>query len=387
MLENMKKIDKKLLAMMGVVIGVIVIIMVLVIVVSLTSGGSISYSKIENKIVSAAEKYYKDNDSSLPKEIGETVEVDVETLVSGGYIKDLSEYTDENIVCSGKAIVAKTSKSYDYVADLDCGDAYKTTFLADKIIENVTSTGNGLYKMEDVVEYGSTLGIDEDGYDLASNELMKGYIYRGELVDNYIKIDGTLYRIIKIDGNKDITVVSTDRKAKSTYDNRYNAELDKNYGINDYTMSRAYEKLTSVYDALDDDTQIKTKGVGKNICIGGRTDDDTSTDGSIECSVVMKNQFYGLIPMFDIMNASLSDSCTQTNSKDCANYNYLVDGKNSFWTLTPSSENTYNSYFIDTVITAKRSSTSTMLKYVYFLSNRLVYESGTGTESDPYIVK
>ena len=67
-------------------------------------------------------------------------------------------------------------------------------FGKDYLIEkDLTSSGNGLYKMEDVVETGETLGIDDDGYDLSTNELMQGYIYRGEAVNNFVKIDDVNY--------------------------------------------------------------------------------------------------------------------------------------------------------------------------------------------------
>ena len=87
MLENIKKVDKKLLTMMGIIVGVIVIIIIAVIVVALTTGGSLSYEKIENKLASAAESYCNDNDDKLPKIVGDEIRIEASTLVSGGYIK------------------------------------------------------------------------------------------------------------------------------------------------------------------------------------------------------------------------------------------------------------------------------------------------------------
>jgi len=389
MLENMKKIDKKLLAMMGFVIGVILIIIVLIIVMSLSTGGKLSYEKIESKLETAAEKYFKDNDSDLPKNIGETTKVDSDDLVSKGYINDLSEYTDKDVTCSAEVIVGKTVEGYDYVASLDCDEDYKTEFLADKLIAE--DLGKDLYKMEDVVTIGETLGMDEDGYDLSSNELMTGYIYRGENPDNYVKIGKNTYRIVKIDGNKDITLVSTLSKPKSSYDDRYNNEIEKKYGINDYKVSRAYEKLTDYFKNSEKEDFIKEKVATKNVCIGARSEDETATDGSAECSVVMKGQVYGLLPLFDIINASLDPNCETATNRECTNYNYLMSKQTTYWTMTPSTENTYMAYRISTSSTTpfliSKTNSSSTLKFVYFLSNRLVYESGTGTESDPYIVK
>lgn len=388
MLENVKKIDKKLLAMVGVVLVFIILIIAIIILTSLTTGGSISFEKIEEKLETAAQSYCKDNDSLLPKEVGESTEIESSTLVSNGYIKDLSEYTDEDVVCSAKVIVAKTMDGYDYVANLDCDDDYETIFLADKLIEEVVTSGDGLYAMEDVVTPGTkvNLGIDEDGYDLATNELMSGYIYRGENLKNYIQLDGETFRIVKIDGNKDFSVTTIKSKGNGSYDNRYNDEKGQNAGINDYTISRAYENITGIYNSESKSGQIIQKAAPKNICIASRNNDDTATDGSIECREVMKNQFYSLIPVFDIMNASLSEKCDTTTSKDCSNYNFLSTSV-TYWTLTPNDQNTYSAYKMSGSISSSFTNNDLHYKVLYYLSNRLVYVSGTGTKDDPYIVK
>lgn len=385
MLESMKA-DKKVLVMGGMVLGIIAIFVIAIIVIKLSSGGTLSYEKIEKKLETAAEKYLKDNDSLLPKKVGQTIEVSSDNLVSGGYISDLTEYTEEGVICSAKVIVGKYGDdAYDYVANLDCGDEYKTTFLADYLIEkDLTSSGNGLYKMEDVVETGETLGIDDDGYDLSTNELMQGYIYRGEAVNNFVKIDDVLYRVVKIDGNNDLTLVSLSRKVKGKFDDRYNSEVMKEYGINKYSLSRAYEGIKTAADAAGE--VIKSKLVTKNVCVGARNADETVTDGSVECAEVFKDQTYSLLPMYDIMNASLAEECTTSMSNECINYNYLADGT-SFWTMTASPDNTYTTYKISKNVDQSRANTNGVYKFVYYVSNRVKFESGTGTELDPYIVK
>lgn len=387
MLSAIKKMDKKMLTMIGVVFGIIIIVIVAIIIVALSSGGKLSYPKIENKMISAAQKYYKDNDNLLPKKVGETVEIDAMVLTSDSYMKDLSEYTDESVICNGKVIVAKTDDDYDYVPSLDCGTDYKTEFLSEKLLENTTTSGEGLYKLEDVVKTGDPLEFDDEGYDLSSNELLKGYIYRGENVNNYIKLDGSLYRIVQIDGNNDITVITEYKKSKGPYDNRYNSDASQNYGINNYTVSRAYEGIKKMYDELDAKGTIKTKIATKNICVGARSVDDTSTDGSAECSTVMKDQHYGMITMANFMNASLSEDCENSLSAECRNYNYLAAVSSSYWTMTPSTENTYSAYRISNKIESLRTDKNAIYRFVFYLSNRLRYVSGSGTESDPYIVK
>lgn len=386
MLESIKKVDKKIIIMAGMLLAIIVVIVIAIIVMSLTSSSNLSFEKIEEKLVIAAENYIGDNEDKLPKKVGEKIEINIETLLSGGYIKDLSEYTDENVKCGAKVIVAKTVSNYDYVPVLDCGKEYKTEFLYKKLLENVVTSGNGLYSFQEVVKYGEKLGFDETGYDLSSNELMRGYIYRGENVNNYIKLDNELYRIVKIDGNSDLIVLKESALTIDVYDDRYNAEVDDNYGINDYRVSRIYETLTNTFNDLSSDSLIKQKVVGKNICTNSRSENETITDGSVECAKVMKDQYYSLIPVFDIMNASLSEDCLITTSKSCKNYNYLLNYK-FYWTLTTSTINSYSAYRANYQIETNRLYTSANYRIVYHLSNRLVYVSGTGTQADPYIVK
>lgn len=393
MLESIKKIDKKLLLMMGFVFGVILLIIILMVIMSASTGGKISYEKIEEKLEVAAEKYYKDNDSELPKKVGQTTKVDADDLVSDGYISDLSEYTGEEVTCTAEVIVGKTVSGYDYVASLNCDEDYKTQFLADKLIaSDVVTTGSGLYKLEDFVVTGSPLGMDEDGYDLGSNELLAGYVYRGESPKNYIKIDGQTFQIVKIDGNKDFMLISTSTRLRSSFDNRYNTDEEKNVGINDYSKSRAYEKITTNFETKEKaDGVIKQKVATKNICVGPRSTDETTTDGTLECSVVMKDQVYGMLNINDVVVASLDENCTTAVNRECENYNYLMQNNASFWTMTPSAEDTYMAYKVSAAnkepIELVKASTSSTIKYVYFLSNRLVYVSGTGTSADPYIVK
>ena len=393
MLESIKKIDKKMLVMMGVVFVIILFIIILMLFMSVSTGGKLDYDKIESKLEKAAEKYFKDNDSDLPKNVGQTVKVDADELVSEGYIKDLSEYTDENVTCSAEVIVGKTVDGYDYVAALDCDEDYKTEFLADKLIANdLVTSGSGLYKLDEVVNQGDILGMDEEGYDLSSNELMAGYVYRGENPNNYIMIDKKLYRIVKIDGKKDLTLVIASSSINGKFDDRYNSEEQKEIGKNNYINSRAEEKIKERFEEKEANTGvIKNKIIAKNICIGPRSEDETATDFSAECSVVMKNQLYGMLTINDVIVASIDENCETALSKECENYNYLMSGRNSYWTITPSTENTYTVYKVSTrekqPISLSNANISLNLKYTYYLSNRLVYVEGTGTEKDPYIVK
>ena len=100
----------------------------------------------------------------------------------------------------------------------------------------------------------------------------------------------------------------------------------------------------------------------------------------------MKDQLYSLLPAYDILYASLSKECKSTIDGSCENYNFLTVNS-SVWTMTPSVVNSYYAYKISGGLKSDRIDRSGTYKYVYYLSGRLIYDGGTGTEADPYKVK
>ena len=96
---------------MASVVGVIVVIIIVLLL--FIGGGSknLSFEEIENRIVTSGKSYYEDNEDKLPKK-GQ-IELNVSTLVSEGYMNELSTYTEEGTSCSGKLIVTKTPLSHN----------------------------------------------------------------------------------------------------------------------------------------------------------------------------------------------------------------------------------------------------------------------------------
>ena len=388
MIEKLRNLDKKILAMVIFVIVIILILVFALIILSLTTKRKINtYGSIESTMVEAAKKYYKDNPSLLPTTAGKDVEIDATTLSSAGYMDDLSAYSND-ADCTGKVIVRKTNDGHSYTANLNCGDKYHTPLMYQVLINKKVTSGDGLYAVEDFINTDFNLGVDEDGYDLSSNELLRGYIFRGSNVDNYVKIGKSYYRIIRIDGNNDIELMMVKYPSSSVFDNRYNSEIEKYNGINNYDISVINNYAKTYYrDQIESNNVIKTKGVSKNVCIGERGVDDTKNDGSIECSKVLKETYVSLLPAYEILSASLSDECTNTYDPNCGNYNYLTDMR-PFWTLTPCDINSYSQFvMVNKSVLYATTSRNYGYGFVFYLSNSLLYVSGSGTYNDPYIVQ
>lgn len=383
------KIDKKYYPMLALAGGIVLLLIIIVIVMLIANGGNKSYSYIENKMLSAAQSYYSENMGLLPKDVGDQSKVDLSTLVSGSYMKEPSDYK-EGASCSGEVIVTKISAGNDYVVNLKCGEDYKTKFLLDVLVDNVVTSGEGLYNFDDVAKASNvTLQLDEDGYDLSENPLLGGFVYRGKAVKNYIKIGEVIFRIVKIDKNGDFLIVLDGKHRSSTtvYDDSYNSITEKRDGYSDYSKSNMKSTLNKLYDALSDDSMLKEKVVPKNICIGGRLSSDYGSDGKHECSKVFKGQNIAMLSAFDVMNASLDPACASLNTKECINYNYLFDY--SMMTMTPTLENNYQVYAFDTYNGFRPTKLTNRRNFYYTLSlsNRVLYVSGDGTKDNPYIVK
>ncbi len=360
----------KLAALIGVAVGVLLL---LLFIISLFSKKVYKYEEIETIMQKAAISYFKSYPDSLPTNEKQTAQISAATLASTGKMKALSEYTKKGVVCDGKVEIIKRGSEYIYTPYLTCGDDYKTEKLSSLIASSeVVKEGYGLYKVDD------------------------SYVYRGELVNNYVLINERLWRIVKLDSN-DNTVLVLDGKYSSRvpWDNRYNSELKQNAGNNGFSASRIKESLEAIYngDILENkkellDSNTKAHMVDFDLCVGKRALNDSTHNNSTECSSVEKDVKIGLLTVSDYLSASIDSNCTVTNSKACQNYNYL-NNRTDFWLATAQSNTSSQVYLVNTGGVVKESTASAYCnaRAVIHLNSNTLVKGGTGTEKDPYIIK
>ena len=360
---------KKLLKIaIGIVAAVIVIIIVLLIFHAIT-GNKNGYSDIENKVLKAAQKYYGDNKDLLPQKENEQISIDDISLTSLGYLKNMADLVKdkENVTCSAKVIISYNNATYRYTPLLDCGDAYKSQTLASYIEskEARVYSGDGLY------------------------DLNGEYVYRGENPNNYLKFANHMYRIVKFSNNKAVLILN-ERYERVVWDDRFNANVERNDGINDYKVSRVKELLDKVYaDDLLIDKNNKALLSSHDLYMGKRNEADNYNDGSIEQSEVISNQYIGLLPLYDYINASTDTNCNSALTPSCSNYNYLNNYDYNWWTITGNAGNTHQVYRIDDngEIDNTRGASFGYARPVIYLVDDALYVSGNGTFDNPYIVK
>lgn len=327
------------------------------------------YSSYEKKMISAAKQYYKINNKELPAN-NATAEVTLSKLIDLKYMENYSEIKS----CSGSVTVENKNNDYSYSSYLDCGDSYTSKSLFKTITNNVVTSDDGVYRM--------------------NNE----YVYRGEKVKNYVKFSGRIWRIVKVDSNNDIVLIYDDEMdLYSVWDDRYNEITQYNTGYNNYEKSRIKDYLEEVYDnskkGVEDRKTLLTKKaasklVGYKLCTGKSTINQTPNNNSYECSTVSENTKIGLLTLSDFVNASIDPACTNASSISCENYNYLATGISTWWLSTPVSENNSEVFIVRKGrIYKSECNSSEDIKPVIHLSGNTMYNSGNGTEEKPYVIK
>lgn len=343
------------------------------------------YGELETKLQNAAIRYVDKHKKLLPTTTDNVTKIKLSTLISNNYIGKLVAVDNSSTKCDGYVEIAKINdenEDYRYTPFISCGEYYVTKTIGDYIIDAETKDGTfervtdaGLYKMGDE------------------------YIFRGENVNNYVSLNDHLYRVIKIDKDKSLQLISVDRTEDTyTWDDRYNVEKNREIGINTFIKSRLYDSLNHLYENKDDDngekfftSTEKDYIIEHDFCIGKRSLNDGNIYSGVECkeTVPMK---VGLISLNEYARASIDTNCKSVFDKSCANYNYFSTlGKKSnynYFTLTGILDNTYGFYRIryNEVIEAK-ASTSSQLYPVIYINNKSIYSSGTGVYTDPYVIR
>lgn len=371
LIENFSNLDdnsKKKLKLFGIgLIAIIILIIVISIIVAIINRKT-SYEDMEVIMEKAAYDYYQNNLSQLPTESVKTSVVSAQTLTDQEYMKSIEKYTKDSS-CTGNVVVTYVNGDFDYQGYLTCS-SFVTSLLNEKIKKDnaIVTTGAGLY--------------DEEGT----------LRFRGERVNNYLKVNDQLYRIIKLDSNGNIYITPQDMDDMDEtlyvyWDDRYNSEEKSNCGINDFSLSRIKDSLETIYNNLDKDLKLKT--VNFNACVANRDSKDVNNTGAIECSKVIENSKISLIPVYEYMKASISPACATPSSRECKNYNYLYNDDMSWWTNTGDTANTDKIYAVNYngEIERERGNSRKLARYVVALKDNTVLNKGNGTESKPYTIR
>ena len=360
---NLKN-NKKLYIYFGTGIGAMVLIIIIILIISILSGGRLSYSALENKINKVALNYALDRKDILPI-AGEETTIEYQSLVDAKKIKPINEMLkDKTAECNVTIKIKNNNEHYLAISSLDCGEKYQTTTIKNKILKDnkIVSSSYGLYNI--------------------NNE----YVFRGEQVNNFVKFNNKLWRIVKITNNGDLRLIEVSRNENYVWDDRYNSERDTNTGINDYRVSRMRDTLNDIYQK-DFNDSAKAYITKQNVCLGKRDSESTDNSGNIECSDILENQYISLLQANEFNIASIDTNCKELTDSACTNYNYMANFDKTFWSITADSYKSDKVYKISSNVISSTASTKSYIKIVIHIDGDITVSDGDGSESNPYIIK
>lgn len=365
--------DKLVKTMLYIMVGTVVVLLVLY-ALSLVTTKKYTYEDVENVLATAGQEYFEAHSEYLPTEEGNYVEVDSSNLIYEGKMKEFSYYLKGEEACSGTVRVEKIGSDFVYTPYLNCGNNYNTIELSREITSKnkVVTSGYGLYSM--------------------NGDL----VFRGESVNNYVQLDNSLWRIVKIDSNDNIVLINSDGvRYNQPWDDRYNDNKLYASGINTYSTSRVKEFLEKIYSKPNEkeaedilSNHDKAKLEYYTPCVGKRKPDTAVNNNGEECSVKANKTKLGLLTLSDYINASVDPNCKSSTSKSCVNYNYLVIDE-QWWLATASTENDYSAYMVTDNGSIEETFTSSYgkIRPVIYLSGSAMFKEGNGTLEKPYVIK
>ena len=363
-----KKLQKRMMTFMG--IGLLLIL--LIFVISLLSSGSTnrvySYEEVEEIMREAAMEFMRDNANRLPNEDGDMVAINAIQLINGEFMEPFDDYLGDGSGCNGHVEVTKVGEIYRFVPFLNCASGHQTMELHTKL-RNI-----------DIVENGS-------GLYLINGEL----VFRGERVDNYLLLDETLWRIVRVLETGDIVITKDELlRGSEVFDNRYNPTRGQLTGNNNYKLSRMGELLSDILTTerleLSEDTMSNL--IPFSMCIGRVSGNYERKDNYLECQDQFENQLVGLLTLSDYLIASIDENCHTLQDRSCQNFNYLNNDVNAWWLATGNLDNDHQMFRVQRgVVEITSASNSARVRPVLHLSSNALFSGGDGTLENPFTIR
>ena len=186
------------------------------------------------------------------------------------------------------------------------------------------------------------------------------YTYKGMITDNYCLFDNVLYRILSIDADGNIKLVSEDCLTNFTMSESSSFETTSLYRWLNPTEDKYSGKY---YNSLTNTVYLTKTSVNYKI-VDDITDYQTDSYQSVDVSI---------LSLEDYINAGSSES-------------FLANGQ-SFW--LSNCDSNYQYYYVDKQGAIGTSYSANMfvgVRVVITLRSNLTALSGQGTSDDPYII-
>ena len=368
------EIIKKLI----IAVFIFILLIIFIALFASCSKKTLSYHNYEKKMLTLAKQKFANNKDGLPKNDKDFITLSLQSFIDSKQLKDTQSIIQNHSVCTGYVKIINNNNNYLYIPYLDCGKDYKTPTLYNTLTNNTTTSGNGLYKI--------------------NNE----YIFKGDVVNNYLTLNGIKYLILRINEDGTIRLLDTTKREMVKWDDRFNVEKNTTYGINDYIHNGINSRIKDYVENIYDNTSVfknsyKPYFATTNICIGKRSINDDIHDNNIECSNVIGKFPFTLLSVSEYYDITLDNNCNSIDNNSCENYNYLSN-IGSTWTITADKDSSFKVYKLNNGIFLSNASYSSYVRLVTTINGDLVlqrtydsksnkYVSGDGSSDNPYVIE
>lgn len=362
----------------------------------------IEFKKSEKEVLNAGKRYFEVNKTFLPT--GNRIKtISLKTLYNKDFIKEDIKVPNSSSMCDENESwvkVQKKNNEYNYNVYLKCGiysskvdhkgptitlkgeneitvnkgDKFKDPGIASvsdntdgkidtkqvKVDSNVNINKNGTYEIkysikdsfDNKTEVIRTVKVVQILDKIVKKETDKTNYYKGNDNNNYIKLDGILFKIVGLNEDGSVKVTSSEPLAFVDYNS-----VDT--WLNDY-----------FYDKLSDNVKkyIKTDSKWCDEVI-------SNTDNYTKCNKYGKKKAVGLLSVADINNSKDKDGNSNLGTWQ---YSWLGNSKKS--KLLKSGSNSMK-------IQEENKNTLTGIRPTINLKTNLEISSGSGEASSPYLLK
>ena len=334
-------------------------------------------------------------------------EVSIRTLQENELLENKLEnpLTGKNIPSTSIVKIIKNNEEYIYKFSLDY--QYLLEHIIDLYSSEETRTSNGLKK---------------------DNTEDQNIRYYGSNPNNYVSFNNELWRIIGVFGNN-VKLVRSEKLGNLSWDSS-ESSVNNGWGVNEWSQSALKNYLNTMYYGGTSVTCYNGQNKKEVTCPANKLDNTSKSlidnytwnTGAIEwgkasdtlafykdergnLTGLINNDtvertttwpgYIGLPYATDWAYASGNDICeVNMHSKDssnkyiCLNDNWMSKGE-EYWTLSPRASNVNGIWMVSNFVSVWANSASSpyALHPSIYLKNNVQIISGTGTSSDPYILK
>lgn len=362
----------------------------------------IEFKKSEKEVLNAGKRYFEVNKTYLPT--GNRIKtISLKTLYNKDFIKEDIKIPNSSSMCDENESwvkVQKKNNEYNYNVYLKCGiysskvdhkgptitlkgeneitvnkgDKFKDPGIASvsdntdgkidtkqvKVDSNVNINKNGTYEIkysikdsfDNKTEVIRTVKVVQILDKIVKKETDKTNYYKGNDNNNYIKLDGILFKIVGLNEDGSVKVTSSEPLAFVDYNS-----VDT--WLNDY-----------FYDKLSDNVKKYIKNDSK-WC----NEEISNTDNYTKCNKYGKKKAMGLLSVADI-----------NNSKDKDGNSSLL-GQQSFLLGNQKDKKEIKVIPIENKIKTENKNIVSGVRPTMNLKSNIVISKGNGSDSSPYIIK